>query len=135
MTKYPIEVLFMKRSMEQRSIPTGSNYSWKLGNFNSSVRFVFVAFKTKAAASQQTNNALFREHDGANEITSLRIQLNNMYYPIDGMKIKLSAYDITESYLAYITVCKIFGVEPQLSAQEHHDLYSTFCVDLSAQPE
>jgi len=33
MMKDPIELLFMKRSMEQRSIPTGSNYSWKLANF------------------------------------------------------------------------------------------------------
>jgi hypothetical protein len=100
--KDPIEVLFMKRSMDQQRISTGSNYSWKLGNFNSSVSF--VAFKTKAAASQQTNSALFTDPDGANEITSLRIQLIKMYYPIDGKKLEFSNYDITKSYLAYITV-------------------------------
>jgi len=40
---------------------------------------VFVAFKTKAAASQQTNNALLTEQDGANEITSLTLS-NRIYF-------------------------------------------------------
>ena len=85
-TKKPIDVIFMKRNMNSLTIPTGSTFAWNLGNFTNSVRFIFIAFGLITAPSPQTNNALFTTHIGADKITSMRIQLHNMFYPIDRMQ-------------------------------------------------
>ena len=89
--------------MNEQTIPTGSSYSWKIGNYANSVRFLFIAFKRSTASSFETNNALFTENDGANnQITSLRVKVNNMYYPIDGMKFNFNTYNSVEAYIAYV---------------------------------
>src|SRR5438093_2813506 len=138
-TRKPIDVVFMKRNMENISIPAGTIYQWKLGNYANSVRFVIVGFKdTTVAIDAQQNNALFTEHlagTPATKITSLRLQLNNMFYPIDRMQFDFANYKIIEPYQAYINVCQTFGVEPPLSLQEFHDLSPIFCLYCSSQPE
>ena len=132
----PIDCIFMKRSSAEMTIPTGNKYSWKITNSNNSVRFVFVAFKNVAAPSPQTNNALFTQNDGTpgNKITSLRLQLNSMYYPIDRIQIDFENYKIAEPFISYVNVWKTFGNEPQLSVQEAY-LSPIFRFDVSAQPE
>jgi len=134
-TNAPINVNFMKNSMNEQTIPTGSSYSWKIGNYANSVRFLFIAFKRITASSYETNNALFTENDGNNnQITSIRVKVNNMYYPNDGMKFNFSIYNIVEAYLTYVNACRTFGFEPQMSLHEFV-LNPIFCFDLSAQPE
>jgi hypothetical protein len=130
-TKKPIDVAFMKRTSQELTIPTGATYSWKLGNVNNSVRFIFIAFKKTDAPTAQTNNALFT----GEKITSMRIQMNNVYYPIDRMQFNFDNYNIMEPYNSYVECCKTFGNEPQLNVQEFHDLYPVFCFDVSAQPQ
>src|SRR5438093_3723607 len=124
-TKKPIDVVFMKRNMENISITAGSNYQWRLGNYANSVRFVIVGFKdTTVAIHAQHNNDVFTEHlagTPATKITSLRLQLNNIFYPIDRMEFDFANYKINEPYQAYINVCQTFGVELPLSLQEFHD--------------
>jgi hypothetical protein len=124
--------------MNDITIPTGNKYSWKIGNYTNSVRFAFIAFKRTTASSAQTNNCLFTEHADGDEsikITSIRVQLNGMYYPIDEMKFNFEEYNIAQPYLAYVNCCKMFGNEPSLTLQEFHDLYPLYCIDLSSQPE
>ena len=125
----------MKRSMNEQSIPTGSSYSWKIGSYANSVRFLLVAFKKTAGPSFQTNNALFTENDGNNQITSLRVRLNNSYYPIDGMKFNFHNYNVAEPYNAFKNICWTLGFDVQITLQEFIDLHSMFLIDLSAQPE
>ena len=134
-TKVPIDITFKKNTSGTNTIPTGSTNSWKLGNVSNAVRFIFLAFKPIAAPSYQTNNALFTEHVGADRITSIRIQMNNVYYPIDRMEFDFANHNIVEPYNSYVECCKTFGVEPQLSYQEYHDLYPIFVIDVSAQDE
>src|SRR5438093_4436309 len=109
-TKKPIDCVFMKRSCGKETILEGTKHSWKLGNFNNSVRFVFVAFKNTTAPVATANNALFTQTDGTpgNIITSLRLQLNNMYYPIDRCQFNFEKYKIAEPYIAYVNACKTF---------------------------
>jgi hypothetical protein len=116
------------------SVPTGSNFSWNLGKFTNAVRFVFVGFKS-AANSAQSNNALFTEHDGTNQITSLRLQLNQMYIPQDYMRFNFSDNKISEPYKAYIDCCRVFGNDPQITYLEFKNLYPIFCYNSSSQPE
>jgi hypothetical protein len=137
-TNKPIDLVFLKRSMNDITIPTGNKYSWKIGNYTNSVRFAFIAFKNTTAPSPQINNCLFTEHsdgDKSIKITSIRVQLNGMYYPIDEMKFNFDEYNIAQPYLAYINCSKMFGNEPSLTVQEFHDLYPIYCIDLSSQPE
>jgi len=134
-SKKPIDVVFMKINANEITIPTGSLHSWRVGNYKNSVRYLFLAFKKTDSPTFQTNNALFCTGDGTHQITSLRVQLNNMYYPIDNMRFDFANWKLNEPYVAYINSCKTFGVEPQLNLQEFRDLYAVFAVDLSAQPE
>ena len=136
-TNNPIQVLFKKRTMNNISIPTGAKYSWKIGNVSSSVRFLFIAFKLSDPPLNTVNNSLFTMVNGNNQITSMRVQLNNLYYPIDNMKMNFKDYKIAEPYNAYVNACKSFGVEPQLDllVQEYRDLYPIICFDTSACPE
>ena len=134
-TKVPIDITFKKNTSGTNTIPTGSTNAWKLGNVSNAVRFIFLAFKPTAAPSFQTNNALFTDHVGADRITSIRIQMNNNYYPIDRMEFDFANHNIVEPYNSYVECCKTFGVEPQLSYQEYHDLYPIFVIDVSAQDE
>ena len=79
---------------------------------DNSVRFLFIAFKRITASSYETNNALFTENDGNNnQITSIRVKVNNLYYPNDGMKFNFSHYNVAEAYIAYVNACKTFGFE------------------------
>ena len=130
-TQKSIDVVFMKRNMNKLTIATGAKQTWKIGSYTNAVRFVFVAFKETTAPSALINNALFV----GDKITSLRLQLNSMYYPIDSMTFNFDDYNIVEPYLAYINCCKTFGNEPQLTLQEFHDIYPIFVFDCSAQPE
>jgi hypothetical protein len=132
-TKKPINMIFMRRNINQITIPTGSTHTWNLGNFNNSPRFIFVSFKSNDAPSPQANNALTTCYSGTDKITSLRVQLNSMYYPIDRMQFNFLDNDILEPYISYANCCNTFGVEAQLSAQEFKDLYPIFCFDVSAQ--
>lgn len=135
-TNKPIDIVFMKRNMNALTIPTGGNYTWPLGSYDNSVRFIFVAFKTIDASSTSSNNALFTTHVGTDKITSLRAQLGtNHFYPIDRMKMDFLNADILEPYVSYINCCQMFGNEPQLTVQEFKDLYPIFCFDVSAQPK
>ena len=63
------------------------------------------------------------------------MQLNNKYYPIDGMRMEFDSHKVHEPYQAYVNMCNTFGVEPQIPLQEFIDLHAIFCFDLSAQPE
>jgi hypothetical protein len=129
-TKSPINIIFMKRHMNMVAIPTGSIFSWNLGKFINSVRFVFVGFKS-ADASAQNNNVLFT---GTN-ITSLRLQLNQMYIPQDYIRFNFADNKLSEPYKAYIDTCKTFGNEPQLSYLEYKDLLPIFAFNCSSQPD
>src|ERR1700709_195311 len=97
-TKVPIDITFKKNTSGTNTIPTGSTNSWKLGNVSNAVRFIFLAFKPTAAPSFQINNALFTDHVGADRITSIRIQMNNNYYPIDRMEFDFANHNIVEPY-------------------------------------
>jgi len=126
----PIDCVFLKRSIASQSIPTGSKYSWSLGNYTNSVRFIIIAFK-KEAASFEKNNALFTHGD----VNALRIQMNNMYYPIDRMQFNFKDYNVAEPYKAYIEACKTFGVESCLPLWEFINITPIFVFDTSSQPE
>ena len=132
-TKQPIDVVFMKRNMNQITLNTGTNFSWSLGNYTNSIRFIFVTFKPTTASSTGSNNALFTTHAGTDKITSMRVQINQTYYPIDRMQMDFLNADVLEPYVAYMNCCQMFGNEPQLSVQEFKDLYPIFCFDVSAQ--
>jgi hypothetical protein len=126
----PIDCLFLKRSMASQSIPTGSKYSWSLGNYTNSVRFIMIAFK-KEAASFEKNNALFTHGD----VSALRLQMNNMYYPIDRMQFNFKEFNAAEPYKAYVEACKTFGVESCITLWEYINIYPIFVFDTSSQPD
>ena len=65
---------------------------------------------------------------------SLRVQMNNMFYPIDRMQFNFKDYNIVEPYISYANCSQIFGNEAQLNPQEFHDLYPIFCFNTSAHP-
>jgi hypothetical protein len=129
-SKKPIDCVFLKRSMASQTISTGATHSWSLGNFTNSVRFIMIAFK-KEAASFEKNNALMT--DG--QVSALRIQINNMYYPVDRMQFNFRDYNVAEPYRAYVEACKTFGVESGLTLWEFINLSPCFIFDTSAQPE
>jgi hypothetical protein len=133
-TKQPINIVFMKHSINMITVPTGTNYSWNLGKYVNSVRFVFVGFKT-ATTSPQINNALFTTHDGANYIKSLRLQLNQMYTPQDYMRFNFIDNKLNEPYKSYIDCCRVFGNEPQLSYLEYKNLFPIMTFNISSQPD
>ena len=120
-TDKPIDVIFMKRHMAELVIQTGPIVKWNLGNFDN-CKFIFSAFKSTDPPSAQKNNALFVSHIGTDKITSLRVQINTMYYPADRMEFNFLEANFLEPYISMINCCKIFGNEPQLSAQEFRDL-------------
>jgi hypothetical protein len=126
----PIDVIFLKRTMNTLSIPTGEKISWTLGNYTNAVRFVFVCFK-KDPSAVDNNNALFT----ADGIKSLRLQLNGLYYPVEGIELNYADYNLAEVYKAYIEACETFGVEPQLNLHEYRDLHPIFAFDCSSQPD
>jgi len=126
----PIDVIFLKRTMNTLSISTGERVSWSLGNFTNAVRFVFICFKKEASAVDK-NNALFT----AEGIKSLRLQLNGLYYPVDHLAVNSEEYYVAEVYKAFIEACESFGNEPQLTLQEYRDLYPIFAFDCSSQPD
>jgi hypothetical protein len=129
-TNTPIDVVFLKRTMNTLSIGTGERVSWALGNFTNAVRFVFVCFKKEASAVDK-NNALFT----ADGIQSLKLQLNGLYYPVDHLVVNSDDNNVAEVYKAYIEACESFGNEPQLTLQEYSDLYPIFAFDCSSQPD
>ncbi len=91
--------------------------------------------KSTDASSAHKNNSLFTSYIRTNNITSLRAQVNSMYYPVDRMELNFLYANYLEPYLSMINCCKIFGNEPQLTAQEFKDIYTIFCVDVNCQPK
>jgi hypothetical protein len=89
-----------------------------------------IAFK-KEASSFEKNNALFTHAD----VNALRVQMNNMYYPIDRMQFSFKDYNVAEPYNAYIEACKTFGIECSVTLWEFINLQPIFVFDTSSQPE
>jgi len=131
----PVSVNFLNRNGTTNELAVGStNISWKVSLTNSRPRYVLVAFKD-LTTSIEKNNSLFIQKDGANAVTSLRVQINNSYYPINKMEFDAVGNKQMEPYLAYVKMCKEFNVLPQLNIRDFKNLYSIFCFDVSAQDE
>jgi hypothetical protein len=131
----PVSVNFLNRNGTTNELGAGStNLSWKVSLTNSRPRYILVAFKD-LTTSIEKNNSLFIQKDGANAVTSLRVQINNSYYPINKMEFDAVGNKQMEPYLAYVKMCKEFNVIPQLNIRDFKNLYSIFCFDVSAQDE
>ena len=109
-------------------------------------RFVFVAFKPIATPNKWINDSLFHikgntEWDNTVKdfktnpvnIEKVSLQLNNVYYPQDGIVINYNENDYSIAYEHYIDCCRMFGAEPQLTPTEWRYLYPIFCFDCSSQ--
>mgnify|MGYP003462797410 FL=1 len=106
----PVSVNFLNRNGTTNELGAGStNLSWKVSLTNSRPRYILVAFKD-LTTSIEKNNSLFIQKDGKNAITSLRIQINNSYYPINKMEFDAVGNKQMEPYLAYAKRCKEFNV-------------------------
>jgi hypothetical protein len=130
----PITVDFLERISSSVVIPEGTKYSFKPLTLNTRPRFILIGFKDETA-SYKTNNSKFIQKDGDNQITSLRVQLNSSYYPLDPMDFDSKKNYNAKPYFSYTSMCKRFGVDPQLSYEDFKNIYSVFCIDVSEQDE
>ena len=112
----------------------GTSPSFRIASLSQKPRYLFVGFKDPKS-SFQTNNSLFIQKSGDKQITSLRVQLRNAYYPNNPMTFDSKKNHQMHPYENYIEMCKHFGNRPQLNYKDFKDLYSIFCFDLSAQEE
>jgi len=130
----PISVNFLNRNGTTIDLTIGNtNLSWKATLTNSRPRYIFIAFKD-LNISIEKNNSLFIQREKKEGITSLRVQINSSYYPIN--KIEIDKTNQMEAYLNYVKMCLEFHKEcPQLNIRDFKNLYSLFCFDVSAQDE
>jgi len=130
----PIMVDFLNRITSLIDIPSGSTFSWKPTNCPGRPRYIFIGFKN-TKISHTENNSLFIQSYNGGDLHSLRVQLNNSYYPINNLEFSFKKNYQLQPYLNYINMCKNFGNEPQLSYSDFKNLYSIFCFDVSAQSD
>jgi len=132
----PISVNFLNRNGATTDLTIGNtNLSWKTTLSNSRPKYILVAFKD-LNISIEKNNSLFIQRSEKEGITSLRVQINNSYYPINKMEFDAKKNYQTEPYLSYVKMCKEFHKGcPQLNIRDFKNLYSIFCFDVSAQDE
>ena len=68
---------------------------------------------------------IIQEKDGK-RITSLQVELKNVFYPITPMTFDITKNKNVFPYSYYIEICKIFGNKPQLDLIDFN-LFSSCC--------
>ena len=129
-----IDVSYLKRIPNVLDIPEGSNFSWTPSNLSSRPRFLILGFKSSEIKYTENNSKFIQEKDGK-RLTSLQIELKNVFYPIIPMKFDITKNDNVLPYKYYISMCKVFGNDPQLNLRDFMNLYSIFCFDFTAQDD
>ena len=112
-----IDVLFLKRISSVLNIPVGSNFTWTPSNLSSRPRLVIIGFKNSDASYTNNNSMFIQEKDGK-IITSLQVELKNVFYPITSMNFDILKNKNVFPYSYYIEICKIFGNKPQLDLMD-----------------
>ena len=126
----PMDVNFLTRFTNINQLDKTKNHvTLKPNNIPFKPIYIFVAFQNEVESKFETNNSLFNQ----NKIKSLKIQVNNSFYPLNPIDISTSRNQLF--YLDYIKACKYFRNKPQLSLLDFRNLYSIFCFDVSAQAE
>ena len=128
-----IPVVFLKRSLISQDIKS-AKYTWNIANISNNPRYLIFGFKHDSSDFHK-NNSRFISYSGTKQITSLRLALNQTYYPINKMEFKPTESSIQHPYGSYIEMCKIFGNEPMYDFKTFKDFYSVFCFDTSSQHE
>ena len=128
-----IPFVILKRTLIYTTIEA-QKYNWKIANISNSPRYIIAGFKLDKSDFDKDNNR-FISYDGNNEIKSLRIALNQIYYPIDKMEFSGINNSMSHPYRNYCEMCKTFGVEPPLDYITFKKDYSIFCFDVSSQQE
>ena len=127
-----IDVSYLKRIPNVLDIPEGSNFTWTPSNLSSKPRFLIMGFKN-ADIQYTENNSKFIQASGDKRITSLQVELKNVFYPITPMMFDVNKYNNVLPYSYYVSMCNVFGNEPQLNLRDFMNLYSIFCFDFTAQ--
>ncbi len=128
-----IPVLFLKRTLIHQDI-TEAKHTWNIANISNNPRYFIFGFKHEVSGFQKNNSRFVSYHD-TKEIKSLRLSLNQSYYPLDKMELKPTESSMQHPYGNYIEMCKIFGNEPMYDYRTFKDFYSVFCFDTSSQQE
>ena len=137
-----IAVNLLKRNTFTNTI-IQQEQTWHIASVSNTPRFLFVMFKpTNLNRTFDVNNSLFPSYvpagDGvtnAVQVTSLQVKLNQARYPLDSVTLNPQHFNIFEAYIMYESVCKVFGIKPQLNPMDFKKLYTLYCFDLSAQDE
>ena len=129
-----VDVSYLKRIPNVLDIPEGSNFTWTPSNLSSRPRFLILGFKSSDISYTQNNSKFIQEKD-SKRITSLQIELKNIFYPITPMKFDITKNNNCFPYMNYVSLCKVFGTNPQLSLRDYMNLYSIFCFDFTAQDD
>ena len=77
---------------------------------------------------------MFIQESNGKRITSLQVELKNVFYPITPMNFDILKNKNAFPYSYYIEICKIFNNKPQLDLMDFMKIYIIiFCFDLYPQ--
>jgi hypothetical protein len=129
----PLPAVYLKRTLFSLDIEP-AQYDWRIGAISNNPRYIIFGFK-RNDPSFEKNNSRFISYEKKKEIKSLRLALNQTYYPLDKMEFSAINSELQHPYGEYIQMCKTFMVDPQYDFSMYKKQYSIFCFDVSSQPE
>ena len=129
-----IKFTFLKR-LTFSSTFTNQIYDWNIQNSSNTPRYIIVAFKQQQSNVTSNNSKFWIRQDNNNHINKIQIRLNNDRFPIEPVTIEPNKGDVNTAFYMYETMCKTFGIEPQLDYQNFLTNYPIFCFDVSAHAE
>jgi len=116
----PLSVVYLKRTLISMDI-LPPMFDWKIANISNNPRYIIFGFKYDDPSFEK-NNSRFISYEDKKEIKSLRLSLNQTYYPLDKMEFSSIESRLQHPFANYIEMCKIFGVDPQYDFNTYKDL-------------
>ena len=148
-TSAPVPITYMKRLTMSPISVVGQEFSFMIASgVMKTPRYAIIAFKTANNSNVHVNDALFlidgntrynattKVWDKPAEIQKIELQLNNVNYPNQPVRMKYNNQnDFMQAYTEYEEMCYNFGIVPQLDPHDWRNLYPVFCFDCSSQNE
>lgn len=143
----PINIIYLQRTGITPMAVTGNNFSFNIASgITKQPRYVLIAFKPNVNSNEHINDARFHlegktTYDAATKkftggdvkIEKVTLQLNNIYYPEDGITISYDENSFGHAFTEYENLCMLFGAIPQIDPITWYNLFPIFCFDCSSQ--
>lgn len=134
----PIKTKYYNRIIQKINLTDGTNQNFQLSIIKNKPTFVLVIFREDKFEYENNNNLFIQKlvkKEGAVEkeiykIKSIRVQLNNSYYPLNPLTFDVSKRYQLNPYLEYVKSCELNQTNPQLSFQQWKNNYPIFCIDV-----